>query len=195
MVLAAMTVVLIWGGGFIWFVQAARTPVMPPPVADGIVALTGGAERVEAALRLLADDRAARLLVSGIGSGVDLAILARRAELDPLPLAPRVTLGRAAMTTRGNALETASWVRTYNIGSLIVVTAFYHMPRAMAELGRTLPDVRLYPYPVLSPLGSGTNRPVTMRLLAEEYNKYLFVAAGLSAWLPPRDLPRGGHPG
>ena len=35
--------------------------------------------------------------------------------------------------------------------SLIVVTAGYHMPRALAELRRALPDVTLYPVPVQPP--------------------------------------------
>ena len=43
--------------------------------------------------------------------------------------------------TRGNAAETAEWARAHQVRSLIVVTSAYHMPRALAELGRDLPDV------------------------------------------------------
>jgi uncharacterized SAM-binding protein YcdF (DUF218 family) len=66
-----------------------------------------------------------------------------------------------------------------------VVTAFYHMPRALTELRRSLPDVLLYAYPVLSPGGFGAERLVGLRLLAEEYSKYLLAAAGVSGWGPP----------
>jgi uncharacterized SAM-binding protein YcdF (DUF218 family) len=181
-----------WGIGFVWFMLASERPVSPPPVADGVVALTGGAERVEAGLRLLAEDRAHSLLISGTGSGADLAVLAHRAGLDPAPLAGRVTLGRTATSTHGNALETAAWAKAHDIRTLIVVTAFYHMPRAMTELRRTLPDVRLYPYPVLSPGGVGLARLSGLRLLAEEYSKYLIAAAGLTSWEPERDAVRLG---
>jgi uncharacterized SAM-binding protein YcdF (DUF218 family) len=188
---AVLAAALAWSAGFVWFVHAADHPVPLPPTADGVVALTGGAERVEAALRLLADNRARILLISGTGSGVDLAVLARRAGLDPAPLADRVTLGHDATTTRGNAQETAAWVHRNNVNTLIVVTAYYHMPRALTELRRTLTGVRLYPYPVLIPDSGKAARLVGLRLLAEEYSKYLLAVVGLSAWEPERDA---AHP-
>jgi len=177
-----MLPVLVWTAGFAWFVFAStRTPPAPPPEADGIVALTGGAERVETALRLLAAGRAPLLLVSGTGGGAALSDLASRAGVDPGGLAGRVTLGRRAATTRGNAAETASWAADNGVHSLLVVTAAYHMKRAMVELSRTLPDVALYPVPVTPPgmqdrtwLYDATH----LRLMAEEYTKWLLVRAG-----------------
>lgn len=185
-----LVALLAWGAGLVWFVRMASRPPPPPPHADGIVAFTGGAERVETALHLLADGRADRLLLSGIGGGAELGELAFRAGLDPGPLAARVTIGRDAMTTRGNAAETAAWARRQSIHSLIVVTAFYHMPRALVELRRVLPEVTLYPAPVLLPGPGGMNHDVTLRLLAEEYSKYLVAATGISAWLPLREVAR-----
>ena len=66
---AGRWLVLAWAGGFAWFLHAARVTAEPPAHADGIVALTGGAERVETALNLLAEGRARLLLVSGVGGG------------------------------------------------------------------------------------------------------------------------------
>ena len=190
-----LAALLAWGAGFAWFVQMASRPPPPPPHVDGIVAFTGGAERVETALHLLADGRANQLLLSGIGGGAELGELAFRAGLDPTPLAAQVTIGRNATTTRGNAAETAAWAHTRSIHSLIVVTAFYHMPRALAELRRALPGVRLYPVPVLLPGPGGVDHALMWRLLAEEYTKYLAVVTGISAWLPVHDPePLHGHP-
>ena len=129
-----LVALLVWVIGFAWFVQIAGRAGQVPPHSDGIVAFTGGADRVETALRLLAEQRGDKLLLSGIGGGAELAELAPRAGVDPLPLASRVTLGRSATTTRGNAQETAAWARANEIHSLLVVTAAYHMPRALAEL-------------------------------------------------------------
>ena len=182
-----LTLLLTWCAGLLWFIQFAGRPVPPPPVADGIVALTGGADRVETALRLLQDRRARWLLLSGIGAGADLAILARRAGVDPAPLADAVTLGRQATTTRGNAVETAAWVRDHDIHTLIVVTAFYHMPRALTELRRALPEVTLYPRPVLAPRSGGIGRVVTLRLVVGEYSKYLLAVADITALLPEHE--------
>ena len=173
-------------GGFAWFVHQAGLPALAPDHTDGIVAFTGGPERVETALRLLATGRAERLLLSGIGGGAELSELAHRAGVDPRPLASRVTIDRSAATTRGNASDTADWARANGLRSLLVVTASYHMPRAMAELARALPEVALYAMPVV--LVDRPDRPVApLRLMAEEYIKYLATTAGLTAVLPERE--------
>ena len=178
-VAGAMALTLMWGAGFALFLRRSLIEAGPAPMADGIVALTGGAGRVEAALRLLADGRARRLLVSGVGGAAEFRELARLAGVDP-HLQDRVTLGRAAASTHGNAAEAAEWAHGNNMRSLIVVTAGYHMPRALAELGRSLPEVTLHPMPV-QPAG-GPQAP--LRLLAGEYTKYLAAALGLSAFDP-----------
>jgi uncharacterized SAM-binding protein YcdF (DUF218 family) len=178
-----------WAAGFAWFLHIAVEATAPPPPADGIVVLTGGAERVETALRLLAEGRARLLLVSGVGGAAEFNELAHRAGVAP-SLAPRVTLGRAAASTRGNAAETADWARAHGLHSLIVVTAGYHMPRALTELGRALPEVALYPVAVLPPALRGERDAATLRLLAGEYTKWLATEAGLSA-LVSRTEERG----
>jgi uncharacterized SAM-binding protein YcdF (DUF218 family) len=106
-----------------------------------------------------------------------------------------VTLGRSAASTRGNALEAASWAAQYRIGSLIVVTAAYHMPRALAELHRALPDMPLYPLPVQPLIVTDTERGPGLKLEMEEFAKYLLAASGLSAWLPHREAPALPHSG
>ncbi len=182
--------VLLWTGGFVAFLRLTAQPAPPFGRADGIVVLTGGAERIEVGLRLLAENRAGMLLISGIGGKADLAALARGTGIDTGPLAERVKLGREATSTHGNALETASWVRDNGIGTLIVVTAWFHMPRALTELHRMLPGVTLLPEPVHPQPGRGRPEPGltgTARLLAEEYSKYLVALTGLTANLPMRE--------
>jgi uncharacterized SAM-binding protein YcdF (DUF218 family) len=189
-----LAALLVWGVGFAWFIQIAGRAGPAPAHSDGIVAFTGGAERVETALRLLAEQRGDKLLLSGIGGGAELAELAPRAGVDPMPLASRVTLGRSATTTRGNAQETAAWARANAIHSLLVVTAAYHMPRALAELSRALPDVALYPLPVL-PVERPGYPAVPLRLMAEEYVKYLATQVGLTAVIPSREPSAALHVG
>ena len=163
--------------GFGWFVLAVQRTAEPPAHADGIVALTGGAERIETALRLLESGHADLLLVSGVAQKAALSAFAHRVDLDPAALAPVVTLGRSATSTFGNAKETASWVQQHAIHSLIVVTGNYHMPRALLELGRAMPGVTLYPVPV-QPLAM--NEKGMPRLLAGEYLRLIAAACGLS---------------
>jgi uncharacterized SAM-binding protein YcdF (DUF218 family) len=179
---------LALAAGFAWFVAQADRPADAPAHADGLVVLTGGADRVDTGLRLLAAGRADRLLVSGVAVKSDLASLARLSGLDPAPLAERVELGHAASTTHGNADETATWVHRHDIHTLIVVTGYYHMPRAMTELTRAVPEVTLYRLPVVPSLlretGPAEGRLTGLRLLAEEFAKYLAVRAGLTRLQP-----------
>jgi uncharacterized SAM-binding protein YcdF (DUF218 family) len=177
-----------WSVGFMWFqAETQRLPPKPPPHVDGVVALTGGAGRIPAALRVLADGRADRLLITGIGGNADQADLARQAGMDLTKLAPKLTLGHYAASTRGNAVETAAWATQNAVHSLIVVTAAWHMPRALAELRLALPEVALYPLPV-APEEPDTRTAVqSLRVRAEEYTKYLLVMAGLSGLFPHRE--------
>lgn len=169
-----------WCAGFAWFAYAATRPAPAVPAADGIVVLTGGVGRIEAGLDLLRRDRARLLLISGVSEHLELDQVARAAGRSVPPgLGERISLGHSATTTVGNAMETASWARANGLHSLIVVTAGYHMRRALAEIGTALPDVALHPDPVQPPAMS---RPDlwTLRLLAAEYSKWLAVECGLT---------------
>ncbi len=171
--------VLAWLAGFVWFVEGALRPESGQSTADGIVVLTGGADRIAAGVRLLEQKRGRVLLISGVGHGADLDDLLRTTGIDPAPLRDRITLGRAATTTAGNAEETAAWVKSQALGSLLVVTAGYHMPRALTELQRSLPGIRLEPAPVLPPALRRGGSLSTVRLLAAEYTKFLAAELGL----------------
>lgn len=191
--LAVLALVGALGGGFAWFLGQVAAPPGADPAAviatDGIAVLTGGADRVETGLRLLAEGRARLLLVSGAHRDATLAGLVRSAGLDPAAFGGggggRVTVGRAAATTRGNAAEIAAWARARDLRSIRVVTAAYHMPRALLELRRALPAERvaLVPHPVtparLRGVGAAA-RGRTWSLLVGEYLKYLVARAGLS---------------
>ncbi|TDH62419.1 YdcF family protein [Dankookia rubra] len=174
--------------GFVHFLAlAAAGPAEPERPTDGIAVLTGGAERVETGLRLLREGRARVLLVSGVHRDVTLADLAHRAALGPGDLAGRVALGHEATTTRGNAAEIAAWARAEHLRSIRVVTAGYHMPRALLELRRALPEVALLPHPMLPATlrdAGAAGRLRTWSLLLREYLKYLAVRAGLSGPAP-----------
>ena len=179
--------VLAWLLGLAWFDRRIEAMPPPPAAAAGILVLTGGADRVETGLRLLAARRGGRLLLSGIGGGAELAGLASRAGVDPAPFAGRITLGRHALSTHGNALEAAEWAAREKLGSVLVVTAAYHMPRARLELARMLPNVALIPVPVDPPGYEGGRR---LYLLANEFTKYLAAVIGLSDIFPDRRSPR-----
>ncbi|MCQ4162808.1 YdcF family protein [Roseomonas sp. GC11] len=180
--LPALLALLLVGGFALFTGQSRAKPERPLRLTDGIAVLTGGPQRVEEGLRLLAAGQARALVISGVGTRPTLDDLARRAGLpDPLPpgFAARVTLGREATSTRGNGQEVAEWARARQIRSLRVVTAAFHMPRSLLELRRTLPGVELVPHPVQ------VEGPRTA-LLLREYGKLLGAMLGLSALKPEK---------
>lgn len=144
--------------------------------ADGIAVLTGGADRIADAMGLLAAGRGQRLLITGVHPETTLDEIGRGLPTGRERLECCVDVGRSALNTRGNAIETASWVRARRFRSLIVVTSSWHMPRALVELRRAMPGVDLLPYPVVSErmrTEPWWTNPATARLLFLEYLKFL----------------------
>jgi uncharacterized SAM-binding protein YcdF (DUF218 family) len=180
----ALVPLLLWLGGFIWFLRAVQETAAFASAADAIVVLTGGAERVETGFRLLDEGLAPRLFVSGVHPDSRLADLARGAGVDPAKLASRVELGHAAASTRGNAVEIAAWARPRQIATIRLVTAGYHMPRARAELRRAMPGLRVQAHPVTPARLRAEGafwQPRNWSLLLGEYMKFLGAELGLSA--------------
>jgi uncharacterized SAM-binding protein YcdF (DUF218 family) len=166
-----------WLGGMVWF-----TSTLPQKVQDthshteGIVVLTGGSERIGAALDLLARGRARILLVSGVHHQTNERFLAELSKVTPDLFSCCVELGREAADTVGNAIETAAWVKRKAVKTLRLVTSAYHMPRSLVEFRRLLPHVRIIAHPVFTKsvkIEDWWRWPGTTAFLAREYNKYI----------------------
>ena len=180
----------LWVAGLIWYAN-----LIPAGVADAgshtgaIIVLTGGRGRLAAALDLLERDRAERLFVSGVYRGVDVKTLLRVFQRMPSDLEDRVGIGDA-VTTAGNAAESAAWVREHGITSIRLVTASYHMPRSLLEFRHALPDITIVPHPIFSENVKQDRWwawPGTATLIAREYSKYLLARLRhASEWFRPR---------
>ncbi len=182
----------LWLPGLVWYSATMPDQVDDPATrTDAIVVLTGGSERLSTGLQLLEQGLADVLFVSGVHPETTLDALL--AEVEPVPEAvrARVTLGRVAMDTIGNAIETAVWMRWQDLHSLRLVTAAYHMPRARLEFGAALPEAVLIPHPVFPPnvkQQTWWEFPGTALLFATEYTKYLIARARLLLPDGPRRL-------
>jgi uncharacterized SAM-binding protein YcdF (DUF218 family) len=163
-------------GFFMFWGLIEHEPARNVRRADGIVALTGGEARIPEAVRLLAQGKGRRLLISGVNPTTTRQELSGLTPNNQHLFRCCIDLGREARDTIGNADETSQWAKERRIRSLIVVTASYHMPRSLAELRRTLPDVELIPYPV-QPRNVHVNawwaHRGTMQLLLTEYLKFM----------------------
>lgn len=170
-------------GGFVWFAVTVDSGRPDAPSADGIVALTGGESRLDAAVALLEQGAGERLLISGVDPGTTRDDIRALFARTPRSFDCCVDLGWTAKDTVGNAAEAAAWTREKGYRSLIVVTAHYHAARASGTERRTSRR-RAHPYPVAPEtvrLDSWWSDPATLKLLAGEYVKYLASLARLSA--------------
>lgn len=169
-----------FAGGFAAFVTTLPMPPREAPLAEGIVVLTGGDDRIEAALALLETGHGSRLLISGLHEATNRAALRSQHPNSDAAFDCCVDLGWYAQNTPGNAAEAAQWARAKGFHSVIVVTASYHMPRALLELGSQMEGVTLVPYPVMPEVltREGAWRdPATLKLMASEYVKYIATQA------------------
>lgn len=184
-----LVAVVPWAAGLVWF--AASLPRTVPPASlktDGIVVLTGGTQRIEAGITVLAAGAARQMLISGVNPASGKTLVAQAAP-EARPWFECCTeLGFAAIDTTGNAIEIAEWARRHEVSSLRVVTASFHMPRSLLEISRQAPHIELVPHPVFPPLVRLDDwwvSPGTADLLAREYTKYLLaqVRIRLEAWI------------
>lgn len=171
----------IWLVGLLWFAKDLPVSVAAPARAtDAIVVLTGGSRRVHQGLELLAQRRAKKLFISGVYRGVDVRELLSVSQQSPADLDCCIALGYEADSTRGNARETADWMREQGLGSLRLVTAAYHMPRSLLEFRRAMPEIEIVPHPVFPEHVKQRDWwrwPGSASLIISEYNKYLVALA------------------
>ncbi|OJW54004.1 MAG: hypothetical protein BGO67_08035 [Alphaproteobacteria bacterium 41-28] len=164
----------LWLMGLILFTRII--PSFPQDGAnpvDGIVIFTGGETRLKVALSLFEQKKGKYLLISGVNPHSTLAEMVAHN-----PLRSHITLGYAARDTLGNAEETTAWARDYHIKTLRLITSNYHMPRSLLELRHLLPEVQILPHPVVGKSFLQPKwwlDPSTLRLVIQEYNKFLFA--------------------
>lgn len=183
----SITVIVIgtWAVGFVFFTESLPSAAETPQATDGIVVLTGEGERLTAAVRLLRGSVGRRLLVSGVGQGIGEASLRKVLGLSAAQgpgeediFSCCIDMGHQARDTEGNALEAVAWAERHGYKSLCIVTASYHMPRALLEIRRLAPHLELVPFPVFPDhlvVSKWWAFPGTALALAAEYNKYLIA--------------------
>ncbi|WP_018408377.1 YdcF family protein [Methylocystis rosea] len=164
--------------GFVGFaLSLPREEFSIPVQAEGVVALTGGSDRVLDAATLLASGQARRMLITGVNPSTRSSLLAKILPMSRELFDCCVDLGYQALDTAGNAKETRDWAREHNITrTLIIVTSNYHMPRALVEISAALPNVELYPFPVVSEhidVADWISDLRVARFVGKEYVKYV----------------------
>ncbi len=177
LLLAALGAVV---GGFIFFVYSIHRVEAPSafPANAGIVAFTGAAGRIEKGLELLKTGKGKRLLISGVHPDNRIADLAAEHEGYSDLFECCVDLDAEALDTAGNARETLAWADENGFDALIIVTSDWHLPRSLLELRQADDRKTLIGAPVRTDVireGIWLSNSATLRLLAQEYAKYLLT--------------------
>jgi uncharacterized SAM-binding protein YcdF (DUF218 family) len=172
--------------GFIVFIYMLdRTEPTSIRRGDGIVALTGGVDRIGDAVKWLGAGSGRKLLISGVSHDVTRERLAAKEPGLRRWLNCCVDIGYVARNTVGNAKEIRHWADANGFRSLVVVTSSYHMPRALVELRRQVPEADLIPASVVTSKLEGMDfwrHPDLVRTIGVEYLKFLvaYARAGLT---------------
>jgi uncharacterized SAM-binding protein YcdF (DUF218 family) len=181
--IAAVAALLL---GFLAFIAMLdRTEPASIRRADGIVALTGGVDRIGDAIKWLGAGSGRKLLISGVSHDVTRERLAAKEPGLRRWLNCCVDIGYVARNTVGNAKEIRHWADVNGFRSLVVVTSSYHMPRALVELRRQVPEAELIPASVVTTKLESMDfwrHPELVRVIGVEYLKFLvaWARAGLT---------------
>lgn len=163
----------LWFSGFLFFCAKVEveTPVKLKDKFDAIIVLTGAKGRIDTGLKLLTQEYAEYLFISGVGKDTVLNDLTKfLSEFTPQQvefLKHRIMLGHLAQSTQENAQETMQWLKNKGCKKILLVTSNYHMLRSMYLFKHLMPEIDITPYPVVI-------FPISIRVLFLEYHKFLF---------------------
>lgn len=170
----------LWAMGWVLFLIAVTVekPEKPDQRTDAIIVLTGGQNRINSGLDLLAAGKAQYLFISGVNKSVTIEQLVRMwdPQFEYIPCC--IVLGVAAGNTEGNARESSEWAREQGIQSIRLLTSNYHLPRAWLEFTHALPRRSFIANPI-KPTSADYDSKHFMRLSFSEYNKTLLTWARL----------------
>ena len=127
--------------GFIWFNYNIFSYIKNAQINDniddnwGVVALTGGRNRIAQAVEIYEKNNNGFMLISGVKKGTTLDMILKRDDIT-IKVNKKIDLGYNAVDTVGNAKEIREWSDKNNIDNIYVVTSFYHIPRSKLEIER-----------------------------------------------------------
>lgn len=168
---------IVWTAGFILFNRTINTYQTDNRTkTDAIIALTGGRNRISAAVKLLNEEMAPRLLISGVQKDIPRKDI-EKLNAVKLTGKPEIEIEDKSQNTVENAIEATDWIKRNNIRSIRLVTSNYHLPRSVQEFRALNKNLKIIIHPVYSEKVSAKwwKNFGSFLLVASEYNKFLFV--------------------
>jgi uncharacterized SAM-binding protein YcdF (DUF218 family) len=168
-------ILIVWFTGFVWFIDQMNQPNnLKKQQFDAIIVLTGARGRIDSGIKLLSENFADKLFISGVGKNVKLDDLSQFIESVPTEdignLKDKITLGHFATSTEENAIETLEWLKQNNFNKIILVTSNYHMLRSVFLFEHYMPNIKIMPF-------FSSKNSISLKYAFIEYNKYLLCVA------------------
>lgn len=160
--------------------QSHMQSVVAGKKADTIIVLTGGSMRIERGLELLDGEAASNLFISGVYKGTEVRELLDLWKDNKEDLNCCIHLGYEAEDTEGNAKEVSEWMLRNKFTSAYVITANYHMKRALYlfnqdEILQALDLYPIYVTPKDFNLQNWRKSKKIRKIIINEYHKYLYA--------------------
>lgn len=171
-----LILILCWLSGFICYTTTINNYPIDDSATQAIIALTGGRNRITEAVKLLNQDIAPRLFITGVGKDISLKNIQNTQHLS-ITTGQNIEIGHKASNTIENAAEANEWIKKNNITTIRLVTSNYHMPRAIIEFKNQNPTLKITPHPVYSEMVEKKwwTSLRTFSLIFKEYNKFLYA--------------------
>lgn len=167
LILGAGLLASLYALGFALFVVLLPTPFTTlPDDIDGLATFTGGAGRVEAALKEAQQGFEGPILISGSHGTTTLPDMLARTATTLTPFQQSHIVYDTAATTRENITSLTAWAGYYKLHHVGLITSTYHIPRVALLALVHARSVRIT-YLAVQPADPG------LRPLFREYNKLL----------------------
>ncbi|MDR2933951.1 MAG: YdcF family protein [Rickettsiales bacterium] len=143
---------------------------------DAIVVLTGGSERIPEGLKMLENNYADLLFISGLYTEKSLEHYKKNLSQFEKISEDKIHFDTVARTTIENAEQVRNWAVEHGVKSIYLTTSYYHIPRAKYLIQKFTPDLKIVSHPVfpLSYDNGGTLESMRIfSLVFFEYNKYI----------------------
>ena len=147
-----------------------------PSSSVGIVVLTGGKGRIEKGIELLQNGYGEKLFISSVFSKNDIKTKLEKYNNGNYLFECCISFDNNAKNTNENVLEVKRWLdNNTEINKLILVSSYYHLPRAFIIVKNKLPEFEIIAVPAINDLDFRSNLAFHIKLNFFEYFKVLYT--------------------
>tara|TARA_B100001029_G_C14940755_1_gene383078 strand:- start:83 stop:679 length:597 start_codon:yes stop_codon:yes gene_type:complete len=142
----------------------------------GIVVLTGGKGRIEKGIELLQNGYGEKLFISSVLSKTDIKTKLDKNSNGNYLFECCISFDNTAKNTNENVFEVERWLeKNKEVNKLILVSSYYHLPRAFIVVKNRLPEFEIIMVPAINHIDFSSDPTFHIKLIFFEYFKVLYT--------------------